>query len=135
MLGRGAFGLAVAAVNRLDGRQYAVKKIRLQQKAPGEFARIMREVATLARLQHTNIVRYFQVSTSATRDASVEHSLPAIVLFYNPYFLHRGCMSREASSNPSHMLKNAESSADDAATNHCARAQEGLKHAVRGTPL
>ena len=61
MLGRGAYGLAVAAVNRLDGRQYAVKKIRVQQQVPNEFARIMREVATLSRLQHTNIVRYFQV--------------------------------------------------------------------------
>lgn len=61
VLGRGAYGLAVAAVNWLDGRQYAVKKIRLQQQVPNEFSRILREVSTLARLQHTNIVRYFQV--------------------------------------------------------------------------
>ena len=52
----------MAAVNRLDGRQYAVKKIRLQRQVPSEFSRIMREVATLSRLQHTNIVRYFQVN-------------------------------------------------------------------------
>ena len=65
VLGRGAYGLAVAAVNRLDGRQYAVKKIRLQRQVPSEFSRIMREVATLSRLQHTNIVRYFQVSIQA----------------------------------------------------------------------
>lgn len=61
MLGRGAYGLAVAVINRLDGRQYAVKKIRLQRQIPSEYARITREVATLSRLQHTNIVRYFQV--------------------------------------------------------------------------
>ena len=65
VLGRGAYGLAVAAVNRLDGRQYAVKKIRLQRQVPSEFSRIMREVATLSRLQHTNIVRYFQVNNQA----------------------------------------------------------------------
>lgn len=63
MLGRGAYGLAVAVINRLDGRQYAVKKIRLQRQVPSEYARITREVATLSRLQHTNIVRYFQVDT------------------------------------------------------------------------
>ena len=28
-LGKGGYGLVVAAVNRLDGRQYAVKKIRM----------------------------------------------------------------------------------------------------------
>lgn len=61
MLGRGAYGLAVAVINRLDGRQYAVKKIRLQRQVPSEYSRITREVATLSRLQHTNIVRYFQV--------------------------------------------------------------------------
>ena len=61
VLGRGAYGLAVAVINRLDGRQYAVKKIRLQRQVPSEYSRITREVATLSRLQHTNIVRYFQV--------------------------------------------------------------------------
>jgi len=61
VLGKGAYGLAVAVVNRLDGRQYAVKKIKLQRQNPSEYARITREVATLSRLQHTNIVRYFQV--------------------------------------------------------------------------
>ena len=57
VLGRGAYGLAVAVINRLDGRQYAVKKIRLQRQVPSEYSRITREVGTLTRLQHTNIVR------------------------------------------------------------------------------
>lgn len=60
-LGRGAYGVVVAAVNRLDGRQYAVKRIRLDSASPAAFARLLREVATLSRLQHAHVVRYFQV--------------------------------------------------------------------------
>jgi hypothetical protein len=61
-LGRGGFGVVVAAINRLDGRQYAVKKIKLQPGGTaGSYSRILREVAALSRLQHPNVVRYFQV--------------------------------------------------------------------------
>ncbi|XP_052207319.1 eIF-2-alpha kinase GCN2 isoform X3 [Diospyros lotus] len=59
-LGHGGFGLVVLCKNKLDGRQYAVKKIRLKDKSPPVNDRILREVATLARLQHQHIVRYYQ---------------------------------------------------------------------------
>ena len=55
MLGRGGFGLVVAAINRLDGRQYAVKKIPLDATTPAAFNRIIREVSTLSRLQHPHV--------------------------------------------------------------------------------
>lgn len=67
-LGKGGYGLVVAAVNRLDGRQYAIKKIKMPSSAPAAYSRLMREVATLARLQHAFIVRYFQVT----------HQLPSL---------------------------------------------------------
>ena len=51
-LGKGGFGLVVAAVNRLDGRQYAVKKIRMPAGVP----------SGRSRLQAPNVVRYFQAS-------------------------------------------------------------------------
>ena len=44
VLGRGGFGLAVAAVNRLDGRQYAVKKIAMSRRAFPTAAQIIAEV-------------------------------------------------------------------------------------------
>ena len=59
-LGKGGFGVVVAAINRIDGKQYAVKKIQLSATTPSAYARIMREVTTLSRLQHPNVVRYFQ---------------------------------------------------------------------------
>ncbi|MED6145686.1 hypothetical protein PIB30_027686, partial [Stylosanthes scabra] len=57
-LGHGGFGHVMLCKNKLDGRQYAVKKIRLRDKTMPE--RILREVATLSRLQHQHIVRYYQ---------------------------------------------------------------------------
>ncbi|KAL8263633.1 hypothetical protein R6Q59_021763 [Mikania micrantha] len=59
-IGHGGFGHVVLCKNKLDGRQYAVKKIRLKDKTQPLNDRILREVATLSRLQHQHVVRYYQ---------------------------------------------------------------------------
>ncbi|KAG2567098.1 hypothetical protein PVAP13_7NG220600 [Panicum virgatum] len=59
-LGQGGFGRVALCKNKLDGRQYAVKKIRLKDRSPQVNEKILREVATLSRLQHQHIVRYYQ---------------------------------------------------------------------------
>ncbi|XP_049381059.1 eIF-2-alpha kinase GCN2 [Solanum stenotomum] len=59
-LGQGGFGHVVLCKNKLDGRQYAMKKIRLKDKILPLNDHIVREVATLSRLQHQHIVRYYQ---------------------------------------------------------------------------
>ncbi|XP_020589730.1 eIF-2-alpha kinase GCN2 isoform X2 [Phalaenopsis equestris] len=59
-LGRGGFGHVVLCKNKLDGRHYAVKKIRLKDRNPHVNDKILREVATLSRLQHQHVVRYYQ---------------------------------------------------------------------------
>lgn len=59
LLGRGGFGHVVLCRNKLDGRLYAMKKIRLNDRSPLNN-KILREVATLSRLQHHHIVRYYQ---------------------------------------------------------------------------
>jgi len=82
VLGRGGYGLVVAAVNRLDGRQYAVKKIRLNAAMPAAFNRILREVATLSRLQHPHVVRYFQCASETC--GRRPHSLCAVTLRRSP---------------------------------------------------
>lgn len=80
-LGKGAFGSVVKARNKIDGRIYAVKKVRL---SPGRHdEKIMREVNALSRLNHRFIVRYYTtwievndapMSTTASDDSSAESS-------------------------------------------------------------
>lgn len=57
-LGEGGFGSVVKARNKLDGRVYAVKRVTLYEKE--HVASVVREVVTLSRLMHPNIVRYYQ---------------------------------------------------------------------------
>ena len=57
-LGRGGFGVVFEAKNRIDESNYAVKRIRLPRLEDGR-KKVMREVKILAKLDHKNIVRYF----------------------------------------------------------------------------
>eukprot|EP00045_Choanoeca_perplexa_P018495 m.292981 g.292981 ORF g.292981 m.292981 type:complete len:615 (-) comp17868_c0_seq1:55-1899(-) len=54
-LGRGGFGSVVKARSIIDGGEYAIKKIPL---AKSLGSKVLREVTTLARLNHPRIVRY-----------------------------------------------------------------------------
>jgi translation initiation factor 2-alpha kinase 4 len=73
-LGRGSFGQVVLGVNRLDGRKYAIKKIALARDVALN-SKILREVATLSRLEHASVVRYYQAWTEvSTGDSSSEAS-------------------------------------------------------------
>jgi translation initiation factor 2-alpha kinase 4 len=73
-LGRGSFGQVVLGVNRLDGRKYAIKKIALARDVTLN-SKILREVATLSRLEHASVVRYYQAWTEvSTGDSSGEES-------------------------------------------------------------
>lgn len=58
VLGRGGYGKVVVATNKLDGNSYAIKKINFSGVSSTRFTRILREVKSLARLDHPNIVRY-----------------------------------------------------------------------------
>ncbi|KAJ1774112.1 eukaryotic translation initiation factor 2-alpha kinase [Coemansia sp. RSA 1843] len=58
-LGKGGFGSVVKARNRIDGRFYAIKKIKLNPRDDEGSKKIFREVTTLSRLHHQNIVRYY----------------------------------------------------------------------------
>ena len=59
-LGRGGFGSVLKVRNLVDGRYYAVKKIRLNPLDSDASKRLIREVQTLSRLQSEYIVRYYQ---------------------------------------------------------------------------
>lgn len=55
--GKGGFGSVVKARNKLDGRIYAIKKVKLRGTENDD--KIFREVNALSRLNHRYIVRYY----------------------------------------------------------------------------
>ncbi|KZC04854.1 PREDICTED: eukaryotic translation initiation factor 2-alpha kinase-like [Dufourea novaeangliae] len=57
-LGKGGYGVVFEAKNRIDDCNYAIKRIALPNSQSSR-ERVMREVKALAKLDHQNIVRYF----------------------------------------------------------------------------
>lgn len=58
-LGQGAYGDVLKVKNILDNRQYAIKRIPLTARSRQIFKKMTREVELLSRLNHENVVRYF----------------------------------------------------------------------------
>jgi translation initiation factor 2-alpha kinase 4 len=78
ILGRGGGGEVVKVRNRLDRRIYAIKKIILESER-GKFAKtgaiqnrkLRREVTTISRMTHKNIVGYYQAWVEGSNDDNV----------------------------------------------------------------
>jgi serine/threonine protein kinase len=80
-LGKGGFGSVFQCRNALDGRSYAIKKVRIRRSAKlsqAEFSRrlqrTLREVKSLALLDHPNIVRYYTAWLELDQDADGRRS-------------------------------------------------------------
>ncbi|XP_012255300.2 eIF-2-alpha kinase GCN2 [Athalia rosae] len=74
-LGKGAFGDVLKVKNKLDGGIYAIKRIELNPKNIQLNRKITREVKLLSRLNHENVVRYYNSwIESATLDDPSRHS-------------------------------------------------------------
>ncbi|KAK7506996.1 hypothetical protein BaRGS_00001847, partial [Batillaria attramentaria] len=58
-LGKGGFGNVLKVRNKLDGQLYAIKRIALNPRSKQLNKKITREVKLLSRLNHENIVRYY----------------------------------------------------------------------------
>jgi len=58
-LGKGAFGDVLKVRNKLDARVYALKRIKLNPRNKTLNRRITRECKLLSRLNHENVVRYY----------------------------------------------------------------------------
>ncbi|KAJ2237701.1 3-hydroxyisobutyryl-CoA hydrolase [Coemansia sp. RSA 1722] len=64
-LGKGGFGKVYEVRNKLDGRRYAVKLIKIKGEITAD--KTLREIKTLANLDHPNIVRYYSSWIEVTR--------------------------------------------------------------------
>ncbi|KAF2900563.1 hypothetical protein ILUMI_05634 [Ignelater luminosus] len=59
LLGKGGFGKVYKVRQKLDGALYALKKVKLEHNNENSNKKIIREVRLLSRLNHENIVRYY----------------------------------------------------------------------------
>ncbi|KAI4880506.1 hypothetical protein NFI96_012348 [Prochilodus magdalenae] len=69
-LGKGSYGKVFKVKNKLDGQDYAVKKILIKNVTRDDCMKVLREVKVLSSLQHPNIVGY--------HTAWMEHVQPAV---------------------------------------------------------
>lgn len=58
-IGKGAYGDVISVRNKLDNREYAIKKIPITKNTKHLEKKMTREVELLSRLNHENVVRYF----------------------------------------------------------------------------
>ncbi|XP_035901092.1 eIF-2-alpha kinase GCN2 [Anopheles stephensi] len=65
-LGKGAYGDVLKVRNKLDNREYAIKRIRLPARSKQFYKKMIREVELLSRLNHENVVRYYNSWMEAT---------------------------------------------------------------------
>ncbi|XP_043110218.1 eukaryotic translation initiation factor 2-alpha kinase 1 isoform X2 [Puntigrus tetrazona] len=72
-LGKGSYGKVFKVTNKLDGQEYAVKKILIKKVTRDDCMKVLREVKVLSSLQHPNIVGY--------HTAWMEHVQPAVKTF------------------------------------------------------
>ena len=70
-IGKGAYGDVLKVRNILDNRQYAIKRIPLSAKNKQLYRKMTREVELLSRLNHENVVRYFNSWIETTQTSEI----------------------------------------------------------------
>lgn len=76
-LGQGAYGDVLKVKNILDNRQYAIKRIPLTSRSTHIFKKMTREVELLSRLNHENVVRYFNSWIESTNESDLKKYVSA----------------------------------------------------------
>ncbi|KGQ01050.1 PEK protein kinase [Paracoccidioides lutzii Pb01] len=85
-IGKGSYGAVYRARHHVDSQVYAVKKIPLREKRLRQLQRdglravesILKEIRTLARLEHPNVVRYFSAWAELSTGSIVESASSTI---------------------------------------------------------
>ena len=73
-LGRGGYGEVVKARNKLDGRFYAIKRIK--QSSAAALDNVLSEIILLSQLNHPHVVRYFTawIESEGTTESEIDSS-------------------------------------------------------------
>lgn len=77
-LGKGGFGSVFKVKNKLDGREYAVKKIPLKETDPDLCLKVLREVKVLANLSHNNVVGYHAAWLEYVTTDNIDCAIPRV---------------------------------------------------------
>ncbi|XP_072312363.1 eukaryotic translation initiation factor 2-alpha kinase 1 isoform X2 [Eucyclogobius newberryi] len=78
-LGKGSYGNVFKVLNKLDGQNYAVKKILIKNVSKEDCMKVLREVKMLSSLQHVNVVGYHTAWMEHVQPAAYPQSyLPAL---------------------------------------------------------
>ncbi|CAL5873263.1 uncharacterized protein PFLUO_LOCUS7532 [Penicillium psychrofluorescens] len=137
VLGRGSFGEVYHVKNHIDGQDYAVKKIPLSQRRLDQLQyggqthleTIMKEIRTLARLEHTNIVRYYG---AWVEQAHVSNPAPADKRPTHIKYEHAqvGLPSQDPSNEPSMGIV-FEHSKSSVVEHHQSLGEEGFSNGIQ----
>lgn len=102
LIGRGGFGVVVKVRNVLDQRCYAVKKISFSNDNSSKLTSILREVKSLARLDHPNIVRYYSAWIEDCCEQLLISGASKDLVFSNPLVSSSvdPTLSKSASTSP-----------------------------------
>jgi translation initiation factor 2-alpha kinase 3 len=95
IVGKGGYGKVYKAKHKLDGSLYAVKRIpvspakiaRVQEHGPEELESLLREVRSLARFDHTNVIRYHNAWLEYTTTPIVDKAPATVALLRNDRLL------------------------------------------------
>ena len=115
-IGEGGFGTVFRCKNKLDDREYATKKIRIEsfvdnhgiptKKFSKKLKRVLREVKALALLDHPHIVRYYTAwleldRSEMTENANGSHSQS--MSFQSSVFFQSQATGDKSKSQPSYL--------------------------------
>ena len=141
-LGRGSFGEVYHVKNHIDGQDYAVKKIPLSQKRLEQLQRgggnhletIMKEIRTLARLEHANVVRYYGAWVEQHQASNIPPASPQASIDYTLESTRSSLAAPEPTDNQSFGVvfdysENSVQPSVGEASNSSSRSQDGLLHA------
>ncbi|KAJ4315886.1 hypothetical protein N0V94_005714 [Neodidymelliopsis sp. IMI 364377] len=111
IVGKGGYGKVYKVKHRLDGSFYAVKRIavspaklaKVQQHGPQELNSMLEEVRSLAKFDHTNIVRYHNAWLEFNTAPSDALPVPATTLMRDDRLLEDPANFSSSPSDVSHI--------------------------------